>query len=142
MEKLVSLIKQIYWFLKYKILSQKFLICVKGSDLVYLNDIENIDSFLVKLREKAYNPLVKAIFEDHENDREFLSDRVDNVISNSEYKYFRLQFNVLKYSWANIVLLTKTTKSIIMIFFDIKLFIVIRNGICWSIIVHFFFTYN
>ncbi len=83
-----ELIKQIYWFLKYKILSQKFLICVKGSDLVYLNDIENIDSFLVKLREKAYNPLVKAIFEDHENDREFLSDRVHNVISSSNVHHF------------------------------------------------------
>ena len=37
LEDFDELIKQIYWFLKYKILSQKFLICVKGSDLVYLN---------------------------------------------------------------------------------------------------------
>lgn len=86
-----ELIKQIYFFLIRKTSYQKIFICVKGSDLVYLNDIKNIDSFLVKLREKATNQLVKAIFEDHKDDKlEFLSDRVDNIISNSEYKYLYL----------------------------------------------------
>lgn len=82
-----DLIKQLLNFLRTK-LNQEFLICVKGSDLVYFNNFLNIDLFLVELRRKASNPLVKAIFEDHENDKEFLSDRIYNVMSSSNVYQF------------------------------------------------------